>query len=134
MATCRCTVAGSLSEASMQAARSARETRHGPLSPSALARRAGLHPATLTGILDRLERGGWIERGRDPSDRRGVVVQAARGRGAEVLRLYLVDSGMNTAMDQICAGYEDKDLQLLAGFLRRTADAARTAAERLTAS
>ena len=108
-------------------------SRHGPLSPSALARRAGLHPATLTGILDRLERGGWIERGRDPSDRRGVVVQAARGRGAEVLRLYLVDSGMNTAMDQICAGYEDTDLQLLTGFLRRTADAARTAAERLTA-
>ena len=71
--------------------------RYGPLSPSALARRAGLHPATLTGILDRLERGGWIDRGRDPADRRGVVVQAARGRGAEILRLYLVDSGMNTA-------------------------------------
>jgi DNA-binding MarR family transcriptional regulator len=108
-------------------------TRHGPLSPSALARRAGLHPATMTGILDRLERGGWIERGRDPSDRRGVVVQAARGRGAEVLRLYLIDSGMNTAMDQICAEYDDTDLQLLTGFLHRTADAARTAAERLTA-
>ena len=109
-------------------------TRYGPLSPSALARRAGLHPATLTGILDRLERGGWIDRGRDPADRRGVVVQAARGRGAEILRLYLVDSGMNTAIDQICAAYDDKDLQLLADFLHRTADAARTAAERLAAS
>jgi hypothetical protein len=41
---------------------------------------------------------------------------------------------MNTALDQICAGYDDKELQLLAGFLGRTADAARTAAERLTAS
>src|SRR5919201_236795 len=40
--------------------------RHGPLSPSALARRAGLHPATMTGILDRLERAGWIARDRDP--------------------------------------------------------------------
>ena len=109
-------------------------TRYGPLSPSALARRAGLHPATMTGILDRLERGGWIDRGRDPADRRGVVVQAARGRGAEILRLYLVDSGMNTAVDQICAAYDDKDLQLLADFLRRTADAAETAAERLAAS
>ena len=108
--------------------------RYGPLSPSALARRAGLHPATMTGILDRLERGGWIDRGRDPADRRGVVVQAARGRGAEILRLYLVDSGMNTAIDQICAEYDDQDLQLLAGFLRRTADAAQTAAERLAAS
>jgi DNA-binding MarR family transcriptional regulator len=108
--------------------------RYGPLSPSALARRAGLHPATMTGILDRLERGGWIDRDRDPADRRGVVVRAARGRGAEILRLYLVDSGMNTAMDQICAEYNDQDLELLAGFLRRTADAAQTAAERLTAS
>ena len=109
-------------------------TRYGPLSPSALARRAGLHPATMTGILDRLERGGWIDRGRDPADRRSVVIQAARGRGAEILRLYLVDSGMNTALDQICADYDDQELQLLAGFLHRTADAARTAAERLTAS
>ena len=109
-------------------------TRYGPLSPSTLARRAGLHPATMTGILDRLERGGWIDRSRDPSDRRGVVVEAARVRGAEILRLYLVDSGMNTAMDQICSEYEDKELELLAGFLRRTADASRTAAQRLTES
>ena len=108
--------------------------RYGPLSPSALARRAGLHPATLTGILDRLERGGWIDRGRDPADRRGVVVQAARGRSAEILRLYLVDSGMNTALDQICADYDDTGLQLLADFLHRTAAAAQAAAERLAAS
>jgi DNA-binding MarR family transcriptional regulator len=108
-------------------------TRYGPLSPSALARRAGLHPATMTGILDRLERGGWIDRGRDPADRRGVVIRAARGRGGEILRLYLIDSGMNTALDEICAAYDDTGLQLLADFLHRTAEAARTAAERLTA-
>jgi DNA-binding MarR family transcriptional regulator len=109
-------------------------TRSGPLSPSALARRAGLHPATMTGILDRLERGGWIERSRDSSDRRGVLVQAARGRGAEILRLYLVESGMNSAMDEICAGYDEDELELLAGFLRRTADAGRVAAEKLSAT
>src|SRR5690349_19180548 len=51
--------------------------RYGPLSPSALARRAGLHPATLTGILDRLQRGGWVVRERDPeaTDRRAVSVR-----------------------------------------------------------
>ena len=59
------------------------------------------------------------------------MAQVARGRGAEVLRLYLVDSGMNTAMDEICAQYDDQELQLLIGFLRRTADAGRAAAERL---
>ncbi|HUB42093.1 MAG TPA: MarR family transcriptional regulator [Streptosporangiaceae bacterium] len=107
-------------------------TRHGPISPGALARRTGQHPATMTGVLDRLERSGWIVRDRDPADRRGVLIRAQQGRGAEVLRLYLVDSGMNEALDQICAQYSDAELELLAGFLRRTAEAGRTAAEKLT--
>ena len=103
-------------------------SRHGPLSPSALARRAGLHPATMTGILDRLERGGWVARERDQADRRAVMVRALRDRGAEVLRLY---AGMNASMDQICAGYTDTELELLAGFLRRTASAGRAATDAL---
>jgi DNA-binding MarR family transcriptional regulator len=102
--------------------------RHGPLSPSALARRAGLHPATMTGILDRLEGGGWVARDRDPTDRRAVVVRARRERGAELFRLY---SGMNTSMDQICAGYTDAELELLADFLRRTTNAGRDATDEL---
>jgi DNA-binding MarR family transcriptional regulator len=102
--------------------------RHGPLNPSALARRAGLHPATLTGILDRLERGGWIARDRDPHDRRAVVVRVRRDRGRELFRLY---AGMNASMDRICAGYSDDQLELLADFLRRTTDAGRSATDEL---
>lgn len=101
---------------------------HGPLSPSALARRAGLHPATVTGIIDRLERGGWVTRDRDSSDRRAVVVRALRDRNAELLGLY---SGMNAAMDRLCAGYGDAELELIADFLRRTADAGRNATDEL---
>src|SRR3982751_2815391 len=41
--------------------------REGVLNPSVLARRAGLHPATMTGVLDRLQRAGWIIRERDPA-------------------------------------------------------------------
>jgi DNA-binding MarR family transcriptional regulator len=102
--------------------------RLGPISPSALARSAGLHPATMTGILDRLERGGWVARDRDPSDRRAVVIRARRDRGGELFRLY---AGMNTAMDQLCAGYSDTELDLLADFLRRTVDAGRGATDEL---
>jgi DNA-binding MarR family transcriptional regulator len=102
--------------------------RDGPLSPSALARRAGLHPATMTGILDRLERGGWVTRERDPDDRRAVRVRAPRKRNAEMMRLY---SGMSRSMNQILAGYEDSELELIADFLRRTADAGRSATDDL---
>src|SRR2546425_4118889 len=96
--------------------------RHGPLTPSALARRAGLHPATVTGILDRLQRGGWVARERDPdaADRRAVTVRALRERGGELFRLY---SGMNRSMDRIFEGYTDAELDVLADFLRRTTPA-----------
>jgi DNA-binding MarR family transcriptional regulator len=104
--------------------------RHGPLSPTTLARRAGLHPATMTGILDRLENGGWIVRERDPNDRRAVTVRALRDRNAELYRLY---SGMNSSMDRICADYREIELALLAEFLRRTISAGQTAADRLAA-
>jgi DNA-binding MarR family transcriptional regulator len=105
--------------------------RYGPLSPTELARRAGLHPATMTGVLDRLERGGWIARERDPADRRAVIIHLLRDRSGEVLKLY---AGMNEAMDEICAGYSVADLELLSGFLRRTADAGRAATQQLAES
>jgi DNA-binding MarR family transcriptional regulator len=105
--------------------------RHGPLSPSALARRAGLHPATMTGILDRLQKGGWIVRERDPeaADRRSIAVRAVRGRNAELFRLY---AGMNSAMDELCARYTEDELALIAGFLRRATSAGHDATGTLT--
>ncbi len=105
-------------------------TRHGPMSPSAVARRAGLHPATMTGVLDRLQRGGWITRERDPeaTDRRAVTVRALRDRSAEVFQLY---SGMNTKMDDLLADYCPADLELLADFLQRTTTAGHTATSTL---
>lgn len=104
--------------------------QHGPLSPSTLARRAGLHPATVTGILDRLERGGWVVRERDPSaaDRRAITVRALRDRNAELFGHY---AGMNDAMDELCATYTDAELEVIADFLDRTAGAGHNATEEL---
>lgn len=103
----------------------------GPIGPSELARRTGLHPATMTGIIDRLERGGWITRERDPHDRRAVVVQVVRSRGQELLRMF---AGMNAALTEICAEYTDAELNVIARFLNQTADAGRAAAEDLPTS
>lgn len=105
--------------------------RHGPMSASELAKRAGLHPATMTGILDRLERGGWIARERHPSDRRAVAIRVLRDRGGELFRLY---AGMNASMDDICAEYSDAELELLADFLSRATAAGRTATDELNGS
>jgi DNA-binding MarR family transcriptional regulator len=104
--------------------------RDGPVSPTALAQKTGLHPATMTGVLDRLERSGWIERDRIDADRRAVLVSAQRDRVGEMVSLY---AGMNTHMDDICANFTDTELDLIADFLRRTIDAGCRATKELAA-
>ena len=102
--------------------------RFGPISPSALAKRAGMHPATMTGILDRLERSGWLVRERDQADRRAVVVRVLPDRGSEIFRLY---AGMRGELDAICEDYDSAQLEMIAGFLTRVAGAGERSAEEL---
>jgi DNA-binding MarR family transcriptional regulator len=104
--------------------------RHGPLSPRDLASRAGLHPATLTGVLDRLERGRWVVRERDPTDRRAVLVRALRLRTGELMRLY---APMNTLVNRIYVGFSETELERIAEFLRLVTDAGRDASAHFAA-
>lgn len=46
----------------------------GPSSPKRIAARTGIHPATLTAALARLERDGHVERRPDPRDGRSVTI------------------------------------------------------------
>ena len=47
---------------------------HGPLTPGRLAALTGLTTGSVTGVIDRLERGGFVSRERDGADRRKVRV------------------------------------------------------------
>jgi DNA-binding transcriptional ArsR family regulator len=47
---------------------------HGPATPGWLAERTGLSTGAVTGVVDRLERAGYVTRARDPHDRRRVIV------------------------------------------------------------
>jgi DNA-binding MarR family transcriptional regulator len=80
----------------------------------------------MTGVIDRLERGGFIARERDENDRRAVVVSARQDAIGEVFRHY---EGMNEHMDAVCDDYSPAELELITGFLEKTADAGRRAVE-----
>ena len=81
------------------------------LSISELARRIYLHPATVVGIVDRLEGQGLVERSPSTRDRRQVQVKLTRG-GKAALR-----KTPPAARDSVLAGLEtlpDKKLKRLA--------------------
>lgn len=100
----------------------------GPMSPRDITTRTGIHPATLTGVLDRLENGGWLTRRPDPDDRRRLIVEAVTERGGEIARLY---SPMAKALTQVCSNFSDEDLAKVVEFLEQAADAGGDAASQV---
>lgn len=103
-------------------------TNDGPINPTVIARRLGVHLATMTGILDRLERAGWVVRERDAGDRRAVVVRGVPDKQREIFRLY---DGMDHLLDEILDSYSDEQIGVIADFLRRCTEAGHTATARL---
>ena len=102
--------------------------RSGPISPSALAARVGVHQATMTGILNRLESGGWITRRPAEGDRRAVVVASTPDRQRE---LYALFDGVNTRLQELCDRYSDEQLDTITDFLARTVAAGRDSSDEL---
>ena len=105
--------------------------RHGPLSPGEVSASTGIHPATLTGVIDRLESAGWLSRVPDADDRRRVRLEARRERGAEMVRLY---APMNRSLSEICAALSIDQLTVVRDFLRDAAEAGADAASGLRES
>ena len=62
--------------------------REEPLSPAALAERTGVTRATMTGLVDTLQRDGLVSREPDPEDRRMMAV-VITSRGERLLRKIL---------------------------------------------
>jgi DNA-binding MarR family transcriptional regulator len=74
----------------------------------------GLPTSTTTRVIDRLERGGFVHRAVDPSDRRKVVVEAdiEKLRGGEDPYAAIMDG-----MRRLHAGFTPDELDLVARYL-----------------
>ena len=101
----------------------------GPMTAGELARATGLTTASITGVLDRLEEGGFVRRERDPKDRRRVIVNLGSGPG---LREIAPTFGpLVQAWRAAAAGYSDEELRLLLGFQQRLVEIVRGQLDRL---
>ena len=90
----------------------------GAMTAGDLARRLGLTTGAVTGVMDRLERAGFIRRVDDPKDRRRVVVELVvdleRDRAIEELF-----APMAQRIRSLVAGYGPRDQATIAQFVTK---------------
>src|SRR5262245_20787792 len=82
---------------------------HGGVTAGELADVTGLSTGAVTGVIDRLEAGGYVQREPDPADRRRVVVRPAGEGSREVSQRY---DPMQRALDALYERYTDDELAL----------------------
>lgn len=100
----------------------------GPLSAGDLARATGLTSGAVTGLIDRLERAGYVMRTNDPTDRRKVLVRVRPENIGPIIALY---QPMQESMNRLCAGYTEAELELIAGFTERGLEVGREQVARI---
>ncbi len=95
----------------------------GPMTTGMLAQAVSLSPATVTGILDRMERRGLVTRERRPEDKRRVLVAVTDvGRmAAEAAPSYLAER-LTKALEHLPEG-ERMEIQRAILYLADLADA-----------
>ena len=94
---------------------------HGPLTPGRLAELTGLTTGTVTGVIDRLERAGFVRRERDPVDRRKVLVTPVP-EGMAVLGEHYREQGER--LDATLFRRTPEELRVIADFLHELTDPA----------
>jgi len=87
-----------------------------PLSPATLAERTGVTRATMTGLIDTLERDGLVRREADPVDRRMVTIRPTTRAEALLARIL---PGHFQGMAALMRPLSETERGLLVGLLQK---------------
>jgi DNA-binding MarR family transcriptional regulator len=94
--------------------------RTGPLTAGRLSELLGLTGGAITGIIDRLEAAGFVQRERDQNDRRRVVIKPC-GSQAYATTLTPIFASLQHAMEEELANrYSPEAFDAIVDFLQRT--------------
>ncbi|MEV5571285.1 MarR family transcriptional regulator [Spirillospora sp. NPDC052269] len=102
--------------------------RFGPLTARQLSERSNLAPASVTGLIDRLERKGFARRIPNPADKRSVLVETVPDRLATLAPLF---EDYVASLRDLVTRYDERELTAIVDFLTEAADRQRQATRRL---
>ncbi|WP_336212447.1 MarR family winged helix-turn-helix transcriptional regulator [Nonomuraea sp. LPB2021202275-12-8] len=103
--------------------------RLGPLTAGEISQHTGLAPASISGLIDRLEAKWLVRRVRHEKDRRRVIVEINHERIAGFGELF---EPLVTGLTELYAGYSDQELEVILDFLQRATAVQRAATAKLT--
>lgn len=104
-------------------------TRAGPLTAGELAVQTGLSPGAVTGLVDRLERAGFVRRQKDPADRRRVLIAVVPGQRPDLSEIF---NELTAAMGAVIAKYDAPQALAIRDFLINTIAVVRAQTRRLS--
>lgn len=99
----------------------------GPLPSGALAEALSLSTGSVTALVDRLERKGYVQREKDPSDRRRVLV-APVNDPEKLGPVFALFEPMSRRLAEEMSDFDTEERDLILDFLRRAIRALNEAA------
>lgn len=103
----------------------------GPITAGELSKLTGLATGSVTALIDRLEKIGYVRRQNDPSDRRRVIIVPEYESKEEISNTYLP---LHAAMINLVSSYTPEELALITEFLGKAGSVLEDQIEQLSST
>ncbi|MDQ4065966.1 MAG: MarR family transcriptional regulator [Thermoproteota archaeon] len=93
--------------------------QYGAMPAGRLAELTGLTTGAVTGIIDRLEKAGYVRRANDPKDRRRTIIEPVRNKKWE-RKIKAIFIPFHQRMHKLLSSYSDSELAFLLDVLTKS--------------
>ena len=104
--------------------------RFGAMPAGRLGEMTGLTTGAITGMIDRLEKAGYVRRANDPKDRRKTIVEPVRNKKLE-RKIEMIFMPLHERMHRFLSSYSDIELTLLLDIMTKLIEQTREESKRL---
>jgi len=104
--------------------------QYGAMPAGRLAELTGLTTGAVTGIIDRLEKAGYVRRANDPKDRRRTIIEPIRNKKWE-RNVEAIFIPFHERMHKLLSSYSDSELAFLLDVLTKSIELTREESKKL---
>jgi DNA-binding MarR family transcriptional regulator len=104
--------------------------RFGAMPAGRLGEMTGLTTGAITGMIDRLEKAGYVRRANDPKDRRKTIVEPIKNKKLE-RKIEMIFTPLHERMHKFLSSYSDGELTFLFEAMTKLIEQTREESNRL---